>query len=59
MITRTIHTRSGRYLLWFDRSIKSWTLLTLDRDGNQVGNAEYFANRTSLLMNYPEFRSEL
>ena len=41
-----------KYRYFFDKSIKSWTVYKVDENNYQVGNAEYYANKTSLLMNY-------
>lgn len=30
---------------WYDRSIRSWTLLWIDQNGNQEGTAEHFAGK--------------
>ena len=31
--------------LWYDRSLRLWTLLWKDEEDNQVGLAEYFSNK--------------
>jgi hypothetical protein len=41
-----------QYMYFFDKSIKSWTVLQIDINQNQIGNAEYFANKQSLLNIY-------
>lgn len=38
---------------WYDRSIMSWTVQRVDSQGYQVGDCEYYANKDSLLANYP------
>lgn len=31
---------------WYDRSLRLWTCLWLDAEGNQHGTAQYAVNRT-------------
>jgi len=38
---------------WWDHHLRMWTLVRIDTEGNQIGEAEYFGNRTQLLKNYP------
>lgn len=33
---------------WWDSSLRLWTILARDRDGNQVGEADYAPNKTLL-----------
>jgi hypothetical protein len=40
------------YIYFYDKYIKSWTVIQVDANENQVGDAEYFANKESLLSNY-------
>ena len=46
----------GNYIFWFDWHIKSWTVTKRDNEGNQIGTAEYYANKCQLLANYPQFK---
>jgi len=32
-------------ILWYDRSLRLWTLIWVDQEENQVGQAEYFPNK--------------
>jgi hypothetical protein len=41
-----------RYWYFYDTHIKSWTILIVDEQDYQVGNAEYYANKKSLLKDY-------
>lgn len=50
----TTYEQDG-YRYWYDTHIRMWTVLTIDENGDQVGHAEYFANRDQLKANYPEF----
>ena len=36
-------------ILWYDRSIRLWTLIWTDEEDNQVGLAEYFPNKQEAL----------
>ena len=47
--------QQNNFRYWYDTHIKMWTVLTIDDDGYQIGHAEYFANRSQLLANYPKF----
>ena len=38
---------------WWDFHIRFWTVTHIDTDGNQIGTAEYYANKTQLIINYP------
>ena len=40
----------ARYDIWYDRSVRSWTTLVMDADGNQVGPAQYAPTRDSALI---------
>ena len=46
----------GLLMYYYDRSVKSWAVITLDLKGFQICDTEYFANKKSLLANYPEFK---
>lgn len=35
-------------IIFWDKNIRSWTVYVVDAEGNQVGDAEYFANRAAL-----------
>ncbi len=54
---KTYQENGKRY--WFDWSIKSWTLINIDDKGNQIGNAEYYANKTQLIRNYPTLKFKI
>ena len=43
------------YTYFWDFHIKSWTVYESDvnNDGDQLSDAQYFANKTSLLSSYP------
>lgn len=49
---KTYEDSGFRY--FYDYHIKLWTLLTIDSEGNQVGNVQYFVNKTQLILNYPQ-----
>jgi hypothetical protein len=34
---------------WYDRSLRLWTILKKDQDGNQIGCAEYAPNSGDLI----------
>lgn len=36
-------------ILWYDRSLKLWTLIWVDEEENQVGQAEYFPRKQEAL----------
>ncbi len=42
----------NKYWYFYDIHIKSWTVFKVDKQNYQTGNAEYFANKKSLLKNY-------
>ena len=46
---------SPGYRYWYDIHLKMWTVLIVDKEGNQIGHAEYFGNRGQLVTNYPNF----
>lgn len=33
--------KSTRIEYWYDRSLKLWTIIVKDEEGNQIGEAEY------------------
>jgi hypothetical protein len=37
--------KSNGFEAWYDTSLKLWTVTLRDKDGNQIGLAEYFNNR--------------
>jgi hypothetical protein len=43
---KTYHNADQSKRLFYDPSIKSWTMLSLDTEGNQVGSADYCHNRS-------------
>lgn len=47
--------RHQQYRYWYDPSVRSWTVVEIDSEGNQVGDADYCCNRESLLAVYPDF----
>jgi hypothetical protein len=47
---------STLFRYFFDPYIKSWTVLRVDANGNQVGEAEHHANKASLLSLFPFFK---
>jgi hypothetical protein len=51
------HNQEGNFFRYFfDPNITSWTVLRIDALGNQVGHADYYANKASLLSVYPFFK---
>jgi hypothetical protein len=44
--------KGTRYWYFYDRWVKSWTVYKVDKQGYQVGNAEHYANKKSLLKDY-------
>ena len=48
--------RHNEFRYYYDSHIRFWTVVVLDDEGNQIGYAEYFANREQLLSNYPSFK---
>lgn len=55
MKTYTEGIKGEIFMYFWDPSIKSWTILQIDRAGNQIGEADYCANKQSLMANYPLF----
>lgn len=49
------YTKNG-FRFFYDTHIKFWTVLKIDKDGNQIGTAEYFPNKENLFINYPYFK---
>lgn len=41
-----------RYFYFYDVHIKSWTVFRVDSNNYQVGDAEHYANKESLLKDY-------
>lgn len=41
-------TKQLTFRIWWDAKIKSWTVIELDAKGNQIGDAQYYANKESL-----------
>lgn len=48
--TETHEIFGVRYDIWYDRSVRSWTTLVKDADGNQVGPAQYAPTRDLALI---------
>lgn len=38
---------------FYDVHVRMWTLYKIDSEGNQLGPAEYFGNKSQLKANYP------
>lgn len=53
MTTYTEEINGVTYAYFFDTNIKSWTVLKVDQQGNQIGEADYQPNKKALLSNYP------
>lgn len=51
--------QKGLTRYWWDAALKSWTVQHLNKDGHQIGTVEYYANRKSLLENYPRFKFKM
>jgi hypothetical protein len=43
---------------WYDRSLRLWTILKMDRDGNQIGDADYEPRIDDLNLTLDEMRKE-
>lgn len=43
-------------LYFYDPYIRSWTVYKIDENGYQVGDAEHYAHKQSLKLNYPNFK---
>lgn len=41
------------YRYYYDTHIRMWTIYVIDQLNNQVGNADYHANKSRLIVNYP------
>ena len=52
MITYTQEINGQSYWYFYDRSIRSWTVLKVDAEGNQEGEAEHYEHKNSLLKDY-------
>jgi hypothetical protein len=49
-----------RYMYFYDNGIKSWTVMQIDKNENQISNAEYYANKKSLLKDYKfDFKNKI
>ena len=48
--------KDNLFRYFFDTNIKSWTVLRVDVDGNQIADAEYCANKSALLSSFPFFK---
>ena len=44
-----------RYQYFYDRNIRSWTVYKVDKNDYQIGDADYYANRSGMLIHYPKF----
>ena len=44
--------KGTRYWYFYDTHIKSWTVLKVDKQNYQIGDAEHYANKKSLLKDY-------
>jgi len=51
---KTYCDNNKRY--WFDTNLRLWTVLNINQDGYQVGETEYFNNRTELLYFNPQLK---
>lgn len=43
---------------WYDRSLRLWTILLMDAEGNQIGNAEYDARISDALVTCSRLKAE-
>ena len=41
---------------YWDFYLKFWVVYKVDTNGNQIDEAEYYANKKQLLANYPNFK---
>ena len=46
---KTYHNTDRSRRAYYDPHLRMWTMLELDREGNQIGNAEYHKSRTVVL----------
>lgn len=44
---------------WYDRHIKSWTILRKDNEDNQVGNADYVYSKREALCLVNEYKNKI
>ena len=59
--TKTYYHRydDGRTVAyWWDPISKNWIIYEVDHEGNQKGDAEFAANKSALMGDYPEFKFE-
>ena len=42
---KTYHNASGTKRIFYNPHIRSWTLQNIDKDGNQIGDADFCHNR--------------
>lgn len=49
-VTRASHVLNVKTQEWYDRSVRSWTVIAIDIEGNQIGDAQYCWNKTGLRM---------
>ena len=42
---KTYYSKDKTRCAWYDSSIRIWTLLNLDKEGNQVGDAQYHSEK--------------
>jgi len=47
------------YWYFYDYHIKRWTVLKIDESDYQLGNAEYYANKQSLINAHKEFNFKI
>ena len=45
-----------RYRWFYDPYIKSWTIYQIDKEGNQIDDADYHHSRPILKQCYPELK---
>ena len=47
-VTRPSHRPNLRTQEWYDRSLRLWTVIAVDIEGNQIGGAQYCPRRDGL-----------
>lgn len=52
MITYENTILGHTYLYFYDRSIRSWTVIEVDFWLNQIGTANHYANKKMMLIDY-------
>ena len=45
---KTYHNPERSRRAYYDPHLRMWTMIELDREGNQIGNAEYHVSRTTV-----------